>query len=230
MKNVSHPAQGILMMGPYGRHSNAVWLFVNGDEAALIEMPDYRNGREARPWFAARRLLKKIGAKAKYALMTHAHFDHCHSLLSFRQAFPDTEFLAHQSQARSRLLQRMTYGEGPIFDEVFSQEIQILNLNGEPLILIHAPKHSQSDVLMFYRGTALTGDWYLGDLKDCNALVDPTDKIQSIERVQYWLARLNYRVTRAYSGHGDCLMEDIDFMALLEQSKTDHSRALALSP
>jgi hydroxyacylglutathione hydrolase len=226
MKKVAHLAPGVLKLGPYGRHKNAVWLFVNGDEAALIEMPHYRQGREARPWSAAKRCLKSIGADLKYALISHAHIDHCQSLASFRETFQKTQFVAHRSQVDNSMVARLAWSAGyrpyDIFDHVFDHDIQVLDLNGEPLVLIHAPKHSASDVMMFYRGTALTGDWYMGDLKDCNALVHPAQKIESINRVQFWLHKLDYQVTRAFSGHGDCLLMDVDFPKLLEQSKIDH--------
>jgi glyoxylase-like metal-dependent hydrolase (beta-lactamase superfamily II) len=225
MKKVSHPAPGILMLGPYGPYRNAVWLLVNGDEAALVEMPPYRPKRDARPWQAARRCLRKIGARLKYALLSHAHLDHCLSLMHFRETFPEARFVGHRSQLENRLMGRIT-GWRPyqVFDEVFESETHVLDLNGEPLLLIHCPKHSESDLFIIYRGTAITGDWFLGDLKDCNALVDPQQKIWSIERVQYWLNTWDYGVVRAFSGHGDCLYYDVDFHRLMEKSKIDHSR------
>lgn len=225
MKKVSHPAPGILMLGPYGPYRNAVWLLVNGDEAALVEMPPYRPKRDARPWQAAKRCLRKIGATLKYALLSHAHLDHCLTLMSFRETFPQARFVGHRSQVESRLIARIT-GWRPyeVFDEVFDSETHTLHLNGEPLLLIHCPKHSDSDQFVIYRGTAITGDWFLGDLKDCNALVDPRQKIHSIERVQHWLRRWDYRVVRAFSGHGDCFYHDVDFHRLMEKSKVDHDQ------
>lgn len=225
MAKIVHQAPGILMLGPYGPYRNAVWLLVNEDEAALIEMPPYRVKRDARPWFAARRCLKKIGAQPKYGLLTHAHIDHCQNMMAFRKAFPTTCFVGHRSQVEDPLVGRLT-GWRPfdVFDEVFDGEILQLDLKGEPIYLVYAPKHSYSDMMIFYRGTAITGDWFLGDLKDCNAIVDPHHKILAIERVQNWLRRLDYRVDRAFSGHGDCLYYRVDFHALMEKSKVDHGQ------
>lgn len=226
MKKVSHLAPGVLMLGPFGRFRNAVWLLVNGDEAALVEMPPYRPRRDARPWMAAKRCLRAIGAQLKYALLSHAHVDHCQNLMAFREAFPQACFVAHRSQVESRLVGRLS-GWRPyeVFDHVFDQEVEVLSLRGEPLLLVHAPKHSMSDQMILYRGTAITGDWFLGDLKDCNAIVDPAQKIHSIERVQWWLRHWDYRVERAFSGHGDCLYYAVDFHRLMEQSKVDHDLA-----
>ena len=227
MKKISHLAPGVLMLGPYGPYRNAVWLLVNGDEAALVEMPPYRPKRDARPWNAAKRCLKGIGAELKYGLLSHAHVDHCKSIVSFRDTFPHAHFVGHRCQAENRMMARLAWAGGrspyDLFDELFDGDIKVLDLNGEPLILIHAPKHSESDQIILYRGTAITGDWFLGDLRDCNAIVDPRQKIWSIERVQHWLHRLGYRVERAFSGHGDCLYYDVDFDRLMERSKVDHS-------
>ena len=224
-QNYQHLAPGILKLGPYGRHNNCVWLFINGEEAAVIEMPNYRAKKEAKPWLDAQELLEKVGAEAKYLLMSHAHIDHCQRLVEFRKAFPEASCVGHISQAFAPLVGRLAWAakKDPldIFDEVFEEEVRVLWLGSEPLILIYAPKHSQSDVLMLYRGSALTGDWFLGDLKDCNSLVYPADKIVSIKRVQAWLRKNDYEVTRAFSAHGDCLMTDIDFQDLLEKSKVD---------
>lgn len=224
MKKVSHLAPGILMLGPYGPYRNAVWLLVNGNEAALVEMPPYRPKKDARPWNAAKRCLRKIGAELKYALLTHAHVDHCQNLIAFRQTFPEACFVGHRSQVESPLVARLS-GWRPydVFDRVFDGEVLMLELGGEPLLLIHCPKHSESDQFILYRGTAITGDWFLGDLRDCNAIVAPSQKVHSIVRVQRWLDRWDYRVSRAFSGHGDCLYYDVDFDRLMENSKVDHT-------
>lgn len=213
------------MLGPYGPYRNAVWLLVNGNEAAAVEMPPYRPRRDARPWNAARRCLRKIGATLKYGLLSHAHMDHCLSLMAFRETFPEARFVGHRSQVESRLVARLSgWRPHQVFDHVFDEETHVLDLNGEPILLIHAPKHSESDQMVIYRGTAITGDWFLGDLKDCNAIVDPGRKVWSIERVQHWLRHWDYRVERAFSGHGDCLYYDVDFHRLMEKSKVDHGR------
>lgn len=214
-------APGIAKLGPFGPYNNSVWLFWHKGEAAVCEMPPYRRGKERPPWSAVQSFLQERQLALKYAMISHAHFDHCQSLMRFRSTFPETEFVAHQSQANTRVVWRLSRG-APVFDTVFDGDLTMLALGGEPLILMHAPKHSHSDIFTVFRGTAMTGDWFLGDLKDCNALVDPALKIRSVERVQTWLRRLNYSVNRAFSGHGDCLYYDVNFQQLLERSKTDH--------
>jgi len=219
-------APGIIKLGPFGSYNNAVWLFYHGEEAAVIEMPPYRKGREKAPWRAVSELLKARNLTLKYGLISHAHLDHCETLPQFRKAFPEARFVGHRSQVESSLVRRLAWRAQmtpeDMFQEVFDGDIQMLTLEGEPLLLIHCPKHSMSDQFVVFRGTAMTGDWFLGDLKDCNALVSPPEKIRSIDRVGRWLERLNYSVSRAFSGHGDCLYYDLDFSRMLEKSKIDH--------
>lgn len=218
-------APGIWKTKPFGPYKNSVWLFQHGGEAAVIEMPPYRPSQR-KPWNVVKSHLKDHGWRLKYALLSHAHFDHCQTLPDFRRAFPDTTFVGHRSQVESRVVGRLAHSmglrPGEVFDEVYEGDIRLLTLGGEPLILIHCPKHSQSDQFAIFRGTAMTGDWFLGDLKDCNALVHPREKIHSVERVESWLHRLQYRVSRAFSGHGDCLYHEVDFAKLLAKSKIDH--------
>ncbi len=219
-------APGVARLGPFGPYKNSVWMFWHRGEAALCEMPPYKPGRESAPWRSVGRFLKRENLELKYALISHAHFDHCQTLMEFREAFPEADFVAHRSPVHTRVVERLAgrYGWSPweVFQEVFDGDLRALELGGEPLLLLHAPKHSMSDLFVIFRGTAMTGDWFLGDLKDCNALVAPTQKVRSVETVQRWLNRLDYRVSRAFSGHGDCLYYDIDFQKLLEQSKVDH--------
>lgn len=228
MKAVKRSAPGVVKLGPFGPYNNSVWLFHHGDEAAVAEMPPYRVKKDPKPWLSVKKYCRQEGLTLKYAFLSHIHMDHCLSLGDFRLAFPETVFVGHRTHLTSRLTWRLARSIGmradEIFDEVYDGDIKMLDLCGEPLLLIHCPKHSDSDQFVIFRGTAMTGDWFLGDLKDCNALVHPADKIRSVERVQHWLGRLNYDISRAFSGHGDCLYYQVDFHRLLEKSKIDHDR------
>ena len=205
-KVYTQSAPGVIKLGPYGPYKNAVWLFFHGTEAAVVEMPPYRHGKDAKPWLAVKRELKRRHLTLKYALLSHAHLDHCQTLPQFRLAFPEATFVAHRSVLDSGLIWRLSRALGTtpaeVFDQVYDGDITMLSLHGEPLLLLHCPKHSETDQFVIFRGTAMTGDWFLGDLKDCNALVLPQEKIRSVERVQGWLGRLGYGVRRAFSGHG----------------------------
>ena len=212
-------APGIYMLGPYGPYRNACWILARGQEAAILEMPPCKR-REAKPWNDAKRLLTQLGLRAKYALLSHAHLDHCRSFDDFRAVFPKTEFVTHSSLLESRFLG----SRAERFDRVFHQRRWTGFLGGEPLHVIWAPKHSHSDQMVMFRGSMVTGDWYLGDLKDCNALVAPSEKIRSIEALEREVESLNYYVHTLFSAHGDCRYYQVDFKKMMRLSKIDHDR------
>lgn len=225
------------MLGRFGPYKNAVWIMWREGEAALLEMPPHSPGQK-KPWLAAASFLKKRKLKAKYAFLSHAHIDHCHSLLDFRTHFPRTRFVAHRSVAESRVIQGMEwmarntlppglFGRPSLFHELFRSNLWKGELGGEPIYLIHAPKHSHSDQLVLFRGAMMTGDWFLGDLKDCNALVEPKVKKKSIDWVVRIVDKLGYHVHMMFSGHGDCLFYDVDFQEMMRKSKIDHDRQSA---
>jgi hydroxyacylglutathione hydrolase len=116
-------------------------------------------------------------------------------------------------------------GEFILFDQLFDGDFWRGYLGGEPIYLIHAPKHSPGDLLIIFKGAMITGDWYIGDLKDCNDLVHPMDKIRSVDRVMEIVRAMNYNIHMLFSAHGDCLYYDADFFSLMEESKIDHNGA-----
>lgn len=209
-------------------------LHHNG-EAAVVEMPPF-NTSEKPPYEKAAVFLKKNRLYLKYGFLTHPHWDHCYTLPHFREKFPGTRFVAHRSFLEDPYFRfvlrnsRTIRGRGWIispnhyFDEVFHEEIWEGDIGGEPIIVIHAPKHSYGDQIILFRGAAITGDWYLGDLKDCNDLVKTSDKLRAINFVQAVIKHYNYNAHMIFSGHGNHLFYNADFMSVLEQCKTDHGK------
>lgn len=227
-------APGFTILKKYGRLKNACWILENNGEAAIVEMPPFTRD-EKPPYKKARAYFKKNRLFPRYGLITHPHWDHCQTLPQFRNEFPQAHFVAHQSFLEDPFIRYILgntrtargndwlMGGYRFFDQVFFEDFIQLSLGGEPLYLIHAPKHSYGDVLIIFRGGMITGDWFMGDLTDCNDLVNPQDKIQSINRVMDILRYLNYHVHMLFSGHGDCLFYDADVFSILEQSKSYHN-------
>lgn len=213
---MKHVAPGITLLKRYGPYKNGCWLLSANGQAAVVEMPPYL-ARERPPHVRVESFTRRQKLQVKYALITHAHYDHCASLLHFRRAFPRTTFVAHRSVAHSPSMQRW-FGPPDYLDEVFDEGLWSSHLGGEPLHVIYAPKHSYTDHLVFFRGAVIAGDWVLGDLRDCNAFVSIEHKLESIARVRGILRRLDYGVHMAFSGHGDHLFYDVDFDGLLERS------------
>lgn len=230
MKNI---APGFTILKRYGAYKNACWVLQNGNEAAVVEMPMFTS-KEKPPYERLRSYLKRRKLRLKYGIVTHGHVDHCKSLPEFRLNFPEASFVTHRSMlqcqsflrimARNRHLPLQAWNEGKfsLFDDVFDGTLWSGHLGGEPIHLIHAPKHSYTDQLVVFRGAMITGDWYLGDLRDCNAIVRPEHKIESIDRALRTVRAMNYRVHMMFSGHGDYLNYRADFNGILQQSKIHH--------
>jgi len=225
---------GITILKRYGPFKNACWVLHHNSEAAVVEMPPYHRGREKPPYDKLEVFLKKRKLYLKYGFLSHPHWDHCNTLPRFRAKFPQTYFVTHSSfmedsyfkfvlqNVRSIWGRKRFMGSKRFFDVVFSGDIWTGNIGGEPVYLIHAPKHSPGDLLIIFRGAVITGDWYLGDLKDCNNLVSAEQKIRSIDRVIQIVRNLNYNVHMCFSGHGDHLFYNADFFSILQESKIDH--------
>lgn len=226
-------APGYTILKRYGPYKNACWILQNGGEAAVVEMPMF-SPSEKPPYEKVRAFIKKRKLRLKYGIVTHGHVDHCKTLPEFRLNFPDTHFVTHRSMLEDRRflaimannprlpLRAWNNGSFKLFDEIYPGPIWTGTLGGEPLHLIHAPKHSYTDQLLLFRGGMITGDWYLGDLRDCNALVRPEHKVQSIEQAVQIVQNLRHHVHMLFSGHGDCLYYRVDFRTMMERSKVYH--------
>lgn len=231
MKNV---ADGFTILKKYGPIKNACWILENNGEAAIVETPPFKRG-EKPPYEKADTYCKKNRLFPKYILLTHPHWDHCQTLPQFRATFPQAKLIAHESFLHDHFFRYMirntrvkgahssSSGSYRFFDDVYSGDFYRLELGGEPLFLIHAPKHSYGDQLIVFKGAMITGDWYIGDLKDCNDLVNPHDKVQSIDKVMNIVRGLDYHIHMLFSGHGDALMFDADFYSIMEASKINHN-------
>lgn len=219
-------ADGIIMMNQYGRFRNACWVLHNGREAAVVEMPLYSKGREKAPYMDAMRFMRNFRLYPKYAFLSHPHWDHCRTLPFFRRRFPGTHFVAHSSFFYAPdscvNVSRSQARRWNVFDTVFSGDFWQGNLGGEPVYVIHAPKHSYTDLLIIFKGAMITGDWYIGDLRDCTGLVKKADKVQSINKVMYIMNALEYGVHMLFSAHGNHLFYDADFFSIMEETKITH--------
>jgi hydroxyacylglutathione hydrolase len=224
---------GITMLNQYGGFKNACWILHHNGEAAVVEMPPYNKGSEKPPWEETASFVKKNKLFLKYAFLTHPHWDHCNTLPYFRVQFPQTHFVTHRSFLMDPYYRyslgnviiknrHMHLKESQLFDHIFNGDLWTGNLGGEPVHIIHAPKHSYGDQLIIFKGAMITGDWFLGDLTDCNNLVKNSDKRRSINRVMELVRELNYDIHMLFSGHGDHLFYDADFFSVMEQSKVAH--------
>jgi glyoxylase-like metal-dependent hydrolase (beta-lactamase superfamily II) len=119
------------------------WLLEHEGEAMLLEVP------EGLPVADVRDGLRRIDSpRLRYVTASHDHEDHL-----------DVEVW----EALKRLFPAATF----LHPSVVTRE-QSLDLGGEPLWLLKAPKHSRTDVVTVFRGVAMTGDIELGMLESVN--------------------------------------------------------------
>ncbi|OQA17116.1 MAG: hypothetical protein BWY64_02245 [bacterium ADurb.Bin363] len=227
-------AEGIYIVGRYGNPLCATWLFENNGECAIVEMPPFFK-RKGRPIEIIKETIHKKGLKGpKYILSSHAHIDHTYSIFHYKKAFPGAKLIGHSSFLNDYFIKsffymywtknKRIYGQDiankmGLFDEVFTTDLYQLILGKEPLYLIYAPKHSYEDIMIVFKGAMITGDWAIGPYPDCNDIVSSHDKIQSIDKLIYILREKNYKVHMLFSAHGDNLIYNVDFEAVMKETR-----------
>lgn len=210
--------EGVYLVGRFGPLRTGCWLLVHGHEAAVLEMPPAGWG-ESNPAEAVSAALAGSPVRVTNLLCTHAHADHfaAPTFHALRAAFPDARPHLHVGFRRHA---GSEYGVS-----YFDHEID-LHLSGEPLHLIHAPKHSTTDTMVVFRGAVCTGDWELGVLRSVHDwtkvwAVPNERKLESIARMERWPAEKNYHIHRTYSVHANDRREWVDFPALMASTRSD---------
>ena len=210
--------EGVYLVGRFGPLRTGCWLLVHGHEAAVLEMPPSGWG-EPNPAEAVRAALDGSPVRVTHLLCTHAHADHfaAPTFQALIHAFPD---------ARPHLHVGFRRHVGSEYGVSYFDHEADLHLNGEPLHLIHAPKHSTTDTMVVFRGAVCTGDWELGVLRSVHdwtkAWAVPNErKLDSIARMERWPAEKNYHIHRVYSVHANDRREWVNFPALMASTRSD---------
>jgi hypothetical protein len=166
------------------------WLLVHGREAMLLEIPP---GLTAE---VVRSALDRTETTLRLVTASHDHKDHFdpEAWETLRQAFPAAEFV-HPDRVS---------GDTP------------LALDGEPVWLVKAPKHSASDVVTVFRGVAMTGDIELGTLASVNREVPRRTKAASMHWLRTFPDRTGYRVHAIMSAHLNDVRTGVDWRHLFE--------------
>jgi hydroxyacylglutathione hydrolase len=209
---------GIYLLGQYNPLRTGCWLLAHGDSAAVLEMPPY-NSHEPSPALAAQRAARELGVTVRHLLCSHAHGDHfdINTYLELRRLFPDAT--VHLQSGFRQFLSKERSIEW--FDEN-----RLLFLDGEPLFLVHAPKHSVTDTMVIFRGAICTGDWELGTIRSVHDgkgkySVPLQDKMVSIGRMMVFESRHDYRIHRVYSVHANDRRDYVNFAQLMEDTRVD---------
>lgn len=212
-------SEGVYLLGTFEFFKTGCWLLVQGNDAAIIELPPYSYGYEDSPSTLAKKACDEMGLHLKYILCTHTHHDHysIRTMKEFVSLFPDAEFVLHQGFKNEVSLPKQNVR--------FFQEQHILFLENEPIILEYAPKHSMTDTMVIFKGSACTGDWELNTLISCHDdkpryAVDTNIKLRSIEKMRKFQSNNNYWIHTIYSAHANDFRKDINFTNLMESTSS----------
>ncbi len=208
-------SDGLLLLGRYGDFRCGSFVLAHGGHAALVETPPWRRARN--PVNAARRFLRSRRHRHTLdrILLTHVHDDHARALGAFVAAFPGATVTLHRSQvedAAFHWLVRPGLPRGATADLWDGAECR-LDMGGEPLHLIHAPKHSLHDVMIVFRGVLISGDWWLGPGDPNPARVPLQVRRRSVERMMAFGER--YRIHTVISAHANDIRRDVHFGRLM---------------
>lgn len=154
------------------------WLLVHGGEAGLLEVPP---GLTARAVRAALKHAGVPGGGLRFVAASHSHEDHLDpdAWAAVTAAFPAAEVVHPADVAGDRRL----------------------DVGGEPVWVVKAPKHSADDVVTVFRGVAMTGDIELGMLASVNDEVPWPTKMKSMDRLRGFEHRTGYHVHSIVSAH-----------------------------
>jgi hypothetical protein len=208
---------GVYLIGQYNYLETGVWLLAHNGEAAVLELPPTSLvgiGFGADPAADAAKAAHALGVTVKYLLCTHTHHDHfsTKTFRLMREQFPRAEPV-FQSGFRK------------VADDVLAikyfDDHERLFIGGEPLHLLHAPKHSTTDTFVIFRGAACTGDWELGTVRTVNESVPVETRLWSCNRVIDFVRNSGYHVHRVYSVHANDRREGVDFVALVASTRED---------
>lgn len=206
---------GVHLLGQFNAPRTGCWLLTNGGEAAVLQLPPAAPNERA-PAEAAAEAAAALNVSVKYLLCTTAHLAHCNraTFAKLRAAFPEAVPCLHSSF-------RQALGDVPggrTFDDA-----EKLELAGEALFLVHAPKFSQSDTVVVFRGSACVGGWELGSLRSAHDGgiwgVPKETKLRSLARVERFCQEESYNVHRVFSADARERREGVDLLALLAEMR-----------
>lgn len=164
------------------------WLLCHRDEALLLEVP------KGLPVAEVKAAVYCLGVSLRFVTASHDHEDHLDVEVwkGLQKAFPETTFIHPRTVAGD----------------------SVLYLDGEPVWLVKAPKHSRTDVVTIFRGVAMTGDIELGMLESVNNEVTVRTRRRSMGCLRDFSARTGYHVHSLVSAHLNDVRTSIDWPQL----------------
>jgi hydroxyacylglutathione hydrolase len=125
--------------------------------------------------------IDELEVTLRYVTVSHSHYDHWNeeTWADLKASFPDAEFIEPWELSTDRLL----------------------DLGGEPVWLIKAPKHSPDDMVTVFRGIAMTGDIETRTLDSVNGEVPLRTRRKSMKWLASFQERTGYHVHTTVSAH-----------------------------
>jgi glyoxylase-like metal-dependent hydrolase (beta-lactamase superfamily II) len=212
-------SDGVCLVGTYEPIGSGCWLLHHHGVGAVVDMPPFDRRHRSPAEVLGECTHADPPVDVRYLVCTHAHWDHFDpaTLRAFLATFPRAT-LVLEAGFREQLpnVAGIDYFTG----------IRELDLGGEPLYLIAAPKHSWTDTMVVFRGVIITGDWELNTLRSVHdgrggVEVPREVRLASIERLRAFQRDYRYRIHKVYSVHADDRREGIDFDALMADTRVD---------
>lgn len=172
----AHPGWHLLGQFPLGDPDGVgSWLLHHNGVAVLLELP---------PGLTVdivSNALSELGCALLAVTASHSHEDHLDLPLwrEMVRAFPKTNFIVPHRVTSDRRI----------------------DIAGDSLWLVPAPKHSPDDVVAIFRGVAMTGDIELKTLGSVNREVPRSIKRRSFEHLAAFTDRTGYHIHSTTSAH-----------------------------
>ncbi len=163
------------------------WILHHGNEAALLELPPDEHLIDD-----AAKAVTTLGVVVKYIFVSHDHEDHLDPRLL-------TKMRSHPPFQNAVWIAPKPRHIG----------ITQFDLAGEPLWLVHAPKHSLTDTVTIFRGVAMTGDIELGTLRSVNREVGKKVKEKSLAFLAAFESNHDYHIHTIISAHLNDMRQNI---------------------
>ena len=195
-----YPWPGWFLVGQYDSEVGC-WLLYSGNEAMLLEVPE---GLRVGDVLSA---AKRLGVRIYYVTTSHDHPDHYDMEVweELQKELPDAEFLH------------------PVCRRLRTDRCR--KLEGEPVYLVGAPKHSQTDMVVIFRGVAMTGDIELGTFGSVTHEVSLIQRRKSMEWLRDFPQRQNYYVHTVVSAHLDDIREGVNWEQLFYCKEVESARS-----
>ncbi len=186
-----------------------------------------------RPWDSIGEYVEENHLHLKFGTATHDHWDHFFIYPQFHNRFPNVPIIAHESFFPGEELAHFITPEDinkgeyqtaslirngtPIY--CYKEPNIETDLAGEPLYLLHAPKHSLTDTMVIFQGSMIAGDWWLGP-GDPNPNKVPLRTIHtSIDFLEQFCRQKNYVIHNIFAVHGNEFRWDVNFKESMESTR-----------